>query len=207
MQRSNRQIAAEVEALRTRGVLAVTEFFEQDRERLRLFVKHRTDERLLGRVDWDDVLQETFIVVQKRYPEFIANPGVPFYVWMRALASQALIGLHRLHLGAKKRAVGREVSLHERLPFHSTSTSLAGLLAASGQSPSNAAMQSEQLEAVRETMDQMSDMDREVLVLRHMEHMTNGEVAAALDIDKSTATKRYIRALQRIKQQVESRQV
>jgi len=194
----------ELNALKARGVAAATEFFERDRERLRLFVMHRTDERLLGRVDWDDVLQETFLVVQKRYPEFVASPKVPFYVWMRSLAGQVLIDLHRRHVGAQKRTVGREVSLHQRLPFQSTSASLGSLLAASGRSPSNAAMQAEQLEQLRESMEQMSDMDREVLVLRHMEHMTNGEVAASLGIDKSAATKRYMRALKRIKERIES---
>jgi len=203
MQPSDQQIATEVKALETRGVEAATEFFERDRERLRLFVIHRTDERLLGRVDWDDVLQETFLVVQKRHPEFVANPNVPFYVWMRSLAGQVLIDLYRRH-GAQKRAVAREVSLHQRLPFRSTATSLGSLLADSGVSPSGAAIRSEQLEQLTASMEQMSEMDREVLVLRHMEHMTNGEVAAALGIDKSAATKRYIRALKRIRECIES---
>lgn len=204
MHLSEQQIATELNALQAHGETAAVEFFERDKERLRLFVMHRTDERLLGRVDWDDVLQETFLVVQKRYPEFVARPSVPFYVWMRSLAGQVMIDLHRRHLGAQKRAVSREVSLHERLPFHSTSTSLASLLSASGLSPSHAAIQAEQLEQLRGSMEQMNDTDREVLVLRHMEHMTNGEVAAALGIDKSAATKRYVRALKRIKERIEA---
>ena len=204
MQNTEQQIAAEVSALQARGTEAATDFFERDRARLRLFVMHRTDERLLGRLDWDDVLQDTFIVVQNRYHDFVANPTVPFYVWMRALAGQVLIDLQRRHLGAQKRTVGREVSLHQRLPFQSTSTSLGSLLAASGLSPSKEAVRSEQLETLRESMQVMSEMDREVLVLRHMEQMTNGEVAAALGIDKSAATKRYIRALKRIRERIEN---
>lgn len=204
METTEQQIAAELNALQIRGVEAATELFQRDRERLRLFVMYRTDERLLGRLDWDDVLQETFMVVQNRYHDFVAKPTVPFYVWMRSLAGQVLIDMHRRHLGAQKRAVGREVSMHERLPFHSTSTSLGSLLAASGLSPSNAAIKAEQLELLRDSMEQMNEMDREVLVLRHLEHMTNGEVAAALGIDKSAATKRYVRALKRIKERIES---
>lgn len=204
MHESDEQIAAEVEALETRGIAAATEFFETNRERLRLFVKHRTDERLLGRLDWDDVLQETFIVVQNRFQSFVDNPVVPFYVWMRALAGQVLIDLHRRHLGAQKRSIQREVSLHAKLPFQSTSTALGSFLAASGLSPSSEAIRAEQLDILRESMQGMSEIDREVLLLRHMEQMTNGEVAAALGIDKSAATKRYIRALKRIRQQIES---
>ena len=202
MPHSNDDIALEVRELRARGIQAATEFFEANRHRLRLFVMHRTDARLLGRLDWDNVLQETFIVVQSRYKDFIASPSVPFYVWMRTLAGQVLIDLHRRHLGAKKRNVDREVSLHRHLPFQSTSTSLASLLSASGMSPSKAAIRAEHLEILRESMEGMSEMDREVLILRHMEQMTNGEVAHALEIDKSTATKRYIRALKRIREKV-----
>ncbi len=204
MEPTEQQIASEVDALQLRGVAAATDFFERDRERLRLFVMHRTDERLLGRLDWDDVLQDTFIVVQQRYRDFVATPSVPFYVWMRALAGQVLIDLHRRHLRAQKRAVGREVSLHQRLPFQSTCASLGSLLAANGLSPSREAVRSEQLETLRKSMQEMTEIDREVLVLRHMEQMNNGEVAAALGIDKSAASKRYIRALQRIRDRIET---
>lgn len=204
-QAPDHEIDSDWRELQARGINAVVEFFERDRERLRLFIMFRTDERILGRVDWDDVMQETFLLIQRRYPEFIAKPTVPFYVWMRALAGQVLIDQHRKHIGAQKRTIRREVSLHEQLPFQSTSTSLGSLLAASGLSPSGAAMQAEQLALLRDGMTELSEMDREVLILRHMEHMSNGEVAAALGIDKSAATKRYLRALKRIQERIESR--
>ena len=193
------QIKKEAEILKGGGIDAATSFFEQNRERLRLFMIHRTNQHLLKRIDWDDVLQETFLVIQKRFHEFVDSPRVPFYVWMRAMAGQVLIDLHRQHLGAQVRTVHREVSIHSRLPFQSTATSVAGLLAASGTSPSRAAIRSEQIETLRATLDQMNELDREVLFMRHMEQMTNGEVADALNIKTSTATKRYIRALKKIR--------
>lgn len=203
-QHTNSDIELEVQSLRDRGVAAATEFFERDRGRLYGFVKHRTDERLLGRLDWEDVLQEAFLVVQRRYPDFIAKPTVPFYVWMRAITGQVLIDLHRKHLKLQKRNVAREVSMHQRLPFQSTSASLGSLLAASGTSPSHAAMRSEQLEDMNHCLTTMSDLDREVLVLRHMEQLSNGEVAHVLQIDKSAATKRYVRALKRLREAIEA---
>lgn len=199
---SDEEISDEVTALESRGVEALTEYFEVNRERLRLFVKHRTDERMLGRLDWDDVLQDSFIVIQKRYQDFIDSPSVPIYVWMRAITGQVLIDLHRRHLGTKKRAVDREVSLHRRLPFQSTSTSLGGLFAKSGLSPSQVAVRAEQLAMLRTCLAEMNEIDREVLLLRHMEQMSNGEIAHALSIDKSAATKRYIRALKRLRERM-----
>jgi RNA polymerase sigma-70 factor (ECF subfamily) len=196
------QISNEVEELRRGGLQAATQMFDQNRERLRLFMVHRTNQRLLRRVDWDDILQETFIVIQTRLDEFINAPRVPFYVWMRALAGQVLIDLHRQHLGAQMRSLKKEISLHERLPFQSTATSVASLLAASGTSPSRALIRSEQVETLRETLDEMNATDREVLVMRHMEQMTNGEVADALNLNESAATKRYIRALKRVRDRI-----
>ena len=201
MQDSDKQT---LKALEERGLDAVSEFFERERARLRLFVKHRTDERLLSRLDWDDVLQEAFIIIQNRYQEFIDAPSVPLYVWMRSLTAQVLIDLHRKHLGAAKRSVEREVSLRYRLPFQSTSSALGTFLIASGLTPSKAVMRAEELDLLRERLQGMNEIDREILLLRHMEHMTNGEVAAALDIDKSAATKRYIRALKRIRERLKS---
>lgn len=196
-------IALEVQSLREHGVAAATEYFERDRHRLLRFVKHRTDERLLGRLDSEDVLQEAFLVVQRRYADFVEKPSVPFYVWLRAITGQVLVDLHRKHLNLQRRNVDREVSLHKRLPFQSTSAALGDLLAGSITSPSNAAIRAEEFEGLKRCLAEMSELDREVLVLRHMEQMTNGEVAHVLQIDKSAATKRYVRALKRLRQTIE----
>ena len=200
------QIKKEVETLRQLGLEAATRMFDRDCDRLRRFMIHRTDRRLLRRLDWDDVLQETYLVIQRRLKEFIEGARVPFYVWTRGLAGQVLIDLHRRHLGAEVRSLNREVSIHDQLPFQSTATSIAGLLAASGTSPSRILMREEQMETLKSTLEQMNDKDREVLVMRHMEHMTNGEIAVALGINESAATKRYLRALRKVRDAVQRTQ-
>ena len=48
------------------------------------------------------------------------------------------------------------------------------------------------------TSKQMAAIDREVLVLRHFEQMSNVEVAQVLSLSESAASKRYIRALERL---------
>jgi RNA polymerase sigma-70 factor (ECF subfamily) len=45
----------------------------------------------------------------------------------------------------------------------------------------------------------MDALDREVLVLRHLEQLTNDETALVLGIKKSAASQHYIRALKRLK--------
>ena len=46
----------------------------------------------------------------------------------------------------------------------------------------------------------MSALDREILTLRHFEHLSNAEAAAELGLGESAASKRYIRALARLRE-------
>ena len=184
--------------LRETGSAAAAELFEQEREKLMRFVMHRMDQRLLTRIDFEDVLQEAQIVIVKRYEDWVANPAVPIFIWMRSLTGQVLIDLHRKHLHMKIRDINREVSLEKRLPFQSSANGLQQLLAASGTSPSMAAIRDEEAQRLQRALERLSDLDREILVLRHLEQLRNSEVAQILGIDKSAATKRYVRALAKL---------
>lgn len=82
---------------------------------------------------------------------------------------------------------------------HTTSYSLAAHLIGNVTSPSQAAVRDETIDELREALGEMDDIDREVLVLRHLEELSNGEVADVLGATKSTASKRYVRALKRLK--------
>jgi RNA polymerase sigma-70 factor (ECF subfamily) len=50
----------------------------------------------------------------------------------------------------------------------------------------------------------MDALDREVLALRHFEELSNGETAEILGIQPAAASKRYVRALARLKQILET---
>src|SRR5262245_48227434 len=90
---------------------AVGELFDLYRERLWRMVYVRLDRRLSGRADADDVLQEAFLDVARRIGEYLANPAVPFYVWLRFLVVQRMQMVQRVHLGAQMRDVDLEVAL------------------------------------------------------------------------------------------------
>jgi RNA polymerase sigma-70 factor (ECF subfamily) len=61
-------------------------------------------------------------------------------------------------------------------------------------------MRAEALAGIEQALEQMDDMDREVLVLRHFEELTNQETAETLGLQKSAASNRYIRALKRLRE-------
>src|SRR5712691_8214521 len=91
---------------------ALAEAFARYRDRLRRMVRLRLDRRLQGRVDPSDVLQEAYLDVANRAPEYAGNPAMPFYLWLRLLTGQRLAMIHRHHLGTQMRNAGLEVSIH-----------------------------------------------------------------------------------------------
>ncbi|MGE3175644.1 MAG: sigma-70 family RNA polymerase sigma factor [Planctomycetota bacterium] len=165
--------------------------FEAQRDRLRRMIQFRLDPRLVGRVDPEDVVQEVFLDAQKRLYAFREDAqSLPF--WLRLVAQQTLIDLHRRHLGALKRNAARE-----RVFAHSHG--LSGFLAGSLTSPSQAAMRDELRQQLHAALEAMDEIDREVLTLRHFEDLGNKEVAELLGIGENAASNRYVRALGRLK--------
>jgi RNA polymerase sigma-70 factor (ECF subfamily) len=176
------------------------ELFARHRDRLRQMVRLRLDRRLQGRLDPSDVLQEAYLDYERRLPAYAAEPSMPFFLWLRFLTGQRLTDLHRQHLGAKMRDAGQEVSLHRGALPQATSASLAAQLLGRLTSASRAAIRAETQLRVQEALNQMDPLDREVLVLRHFEMLTNEETAQVLGLRKSAASNRYVRALKRLKE-------
>jgi RNA polymerase sigma-70 factor (ECF subfamily) len=179
---------------------AWAELLDAYRARLRRMVMLRLDPRLQGRIDPSDVIQEAWIDASRRLPEYRDDPSVSFYLWLRFLVGQRVVDQHRRHLGAAARDAGREVSLYRgRMPEVSTSA-LAGQLLGKLTSPSEAAQRAERKARLLDALNAMDPLDREIVILRNYEQLTNGEAAQMLGLDKSATSKRYIRALIRLKE-------
>jgi RNA polymerase sigma-70 factor (ECF subfamily) len=169
-------------------------------ERLRRMIALRLDHRLQGRVDASDVIQEAFLEAVSRLSEYVQQPTMPFFLWLRFLTSQKLLELHRRHFGTKMRDLGREVSLNPGGLPQTTSAALAAQLLGHSAGPSEAAIRAEVKLRLQEALNSLEPLDREVLALRHFEHLSNSETAQVLGIEKSAASKRYLRALRRLKE-------
>lgn len=180
------------------------EFVEQHRERLRAMVRVRLDPRLSGRLDASDVVQDVCAEAVKRLPEWLDGEEMPLHLWLRFLAGQRLVQLHRRHLDAAKRDAGREVSLERGRAPDASAATLASAIADSGMlSPSGAALQGERVERLRAALESMKPDDREVLVLRHFEQLSNGDVARILGLSAPGASLRYMRAAKRLREIVD----
>jgi RNA polymerase sigma-70 factor, ECF subfamily len=172
----------------------------EHKPRLRRMIALRLDLRLRGRIDPSDVIQEAFIEATDRLDEYLGRPEVPFFLWLRSLTSQKLVTLHRHHLGTQIRDARREVSLYRGAMPMASSAALAAQLLGAEVRPSEAAVRAETRIRLQEALNGLDPIDREVLALRHFERLSRQEAARELGISEAATSKRYVRALGRLKE-------
>jgi RNA polymerase sigma-70 factor (ECF subfamily) len=174
---------------------AFDRLFALHRPYLQKVIALRLDQRLRARVDPSDVVQEAQLEAYRRLPDFVARRPMSFRLWLRKTAQERLLMLRRFHLGAARRDAGREVPWPD-----DSALQLARGLLTSDPTPSQAFAGHERAQQVREAVARLPAADREILVLRNLEGLANAEVAELLGIDPATASRRYGRALLRLRE-------
>ncbi len=194
-----RELADElVEKLRAGDERALAHLFSLYQDRLLRLIDFRLDRTLHSRVDPVDILQDAYIDASQRISHFLSRESATISVWLRLVVLQRLQLVVRHHLLTDKRDVRKEMSIGRALdgqPFDNIGQALADSIT----SPSAAVSRTETVSMVEQMLESMSATDREVLVLRHFEQVTNDEVAEILGISVKAASNRYVRALQRLK--------
>jgi RNA polymerase sigma-70 factor, ECF subfamily len=170
---------------------ALERLLKRHRPQLHDFIELHLDRRLRTRLDPSDVVQETQLEMVRRMDDYLHKRPIPFHLWQRKKAYERMFNLRRDHLGRARRSVNREVALPDR-----SSLLLARPLLAS--SPSQQLQARELAERLGRAVEELSEADREVLLLRHAEDLSFDEIAALLDIESATARKRFGRALIRL---------
>jgi len=172
------------------------ELLARYRGRLRQMIGVRLDRRLLARLDPSDVVQEVLMEANGKLDGYLRDQPIPFYPWLRQIAWQRLVKIHQHH-HARKRRVTQERPAALELPDESVGD-LAERLATSGTSPSRHALREELRLRVRGALGRLGERDREVLVLRYLEQMSLGEIAAVLGTSEGAVKSRHARALLRL---------
>ena len=193
-------VAVLLERAREGDRAAVGSLLEGHRARLKRMLALRIDGRLRGRVEPADIIQDAFLEATLRLEDYLREPTMPFYLWLRFITTQRLNASYREHLGTQKRDARREVALHDVVRPEASSVVLAAQLLGKLSTPSQKLVRSELLERLREALESMDAGDREVIALRHFEHLGNAETAQILEIDESAASKRYLRAMKRLRE-------
>src|SRR5690349_6327567 len=177
---------------------ALTELVRMHEQRLLRMVELRLDNALRRRMDPADVVQDAWVEVVRRFDEWCRQDKLPLHVWLRLITSQSLAGAQRRHLAAHMRNAQRDAPQRVRPPSVS-SASVADAFVDSATSPSQVVAREEVRQRVRAAIEELEDIDREILAMRHFEGLSNEETAVELDIEPSAASQRFMRALMRLR--------
>lgn len=178
---------------------AADRLWERHRAALRRLVDLRLDRALGRRVDASDVVQEVMLKANQRLPEYLRNPVLPFHLWLRQIARDHIIDQHRRHRQAGRRSLDRERPLAAAGFADQSSLDLAAQLRDPGLTPAAAALRAELAVRFQAALRELNDDDREIILLRHFEQLSNSEAAQALGLTEPAAGMRHLRALRRLR--------
>jgi RNA polymerase sigma-70 factor (ECF subfamily) len=179
---------------------AVEKLLDRHRNSLRRMIQLRLDQRIKRRVDVSDVVQDVLVEANRRLQTYLGNPLMAFHLWIRQIAKDRIIDAHRRHRVSAKRSIDREQSLVAPGGADHSTMELAGQLCDPNLTPAAAATQREIAKQVEQAVYELNDNDREIILMRHYEQLSNQEIAVALELTEPAASMRYLRALRRLRQ-------
>ncbi len=172
---------------------------QRHRDSLRRMIEMRLDRRIQQRVDASDIVQEVLVDANRRLVDYLQNPKMPFHLWLRHMAKDRIIDAHRRHRVSGKRSVDREQNMNVGFNMDHSSVDLAAQLCDQNTTPGAAATMQELHVRFQAAIEELDDQDREVVIMRHFEQLSNQDVAAALDLTPAAASMRYLRAIRRLR--------
>jgi len=179
---------------------AVNRLIERHRGAVLRMVQMRLDQKIRRRVDVSDVVQDVMIDASRRLQEYIANPVMPFHLWLRHIAKDRIIDAHRRHRGSQKRSVDREQGLAVPGADDHSTMDLAAHLCDGELTPAAAATQREMAQRVEAAITELGGQDGEIIIMRHYEQLSNQEAALSLGLSEPAASMRYLRAVRRLRE-------
>ena len=144
-------------------------------------------------------MQDVLIEANRRLQGYLANPAMPFHLWLRHITRDRIIDAHRRHRVSAKRSVDREQPLAAPPANDRSTIQFVAQLCDDQITPAAAATQRELARRVETAISQLDDQDCEIIVMRHYEHLSNQEVAQALGLSEPAASMRYLRAVRRLR--------
>jgi RNA polymerase sigma-70 factor (ECF subfamily) len=176
---------------------AVERLLTVHREPLRRMIDLRLDPALAARVDASDIVQDVLIEAHRRLQDYLRKPSMPFHLWLRHIAKDHIIDAHRHERLAQRRSIDREQSLNANRPGESSLDWAAQFFDAE-MTPATAAMRQEMERKVQAAIEQLDPDDREIILMRYVEQLSNQDVADTLGVSEAAASMRCLRAVRRL---------
>ena len=178
---------------------AVNGLLERHRAAIRRMIDQRMDRVIERRVDASDIVQDVMIEANRRLGEYLANPTMPFRLWLRHMARDRLIDAHRRHRVAASRSLDREVPLVAAGDGEHSRGDVVERIADRELTPAAAATWNELERRFAAAVERLDDADRQIVLLKHFEHLSTAEAAEAIGLSKPAAGMRYLRAMRRLR--------
>ena len=179
---------------------AVNKLLEKHRRSVRRLVEMRLDRKVQQRVDVSDVVQDVLVEASGRLQKYLDDPVMAFHLWIRQIAWDRIIDTYRRHRVSAKRNMDREQPIAVPSGSNQSSMELAVQLRDPGLTPAAAATQREIAGQVEAVIELLNEQDREIILMRHYEHLSNLEIAEVLNLNPPAASMRYLRALRHLRQ-------
>lgn len=198
MQPNSNEIDALLESARTGDRSAVEQLLARSRESIRRMISHRLDPALSARLDASDVVQDVLIEASHRLDDYLRSPAMPFQLWLRHIARDHVIDAHRKHRKAQRRSLDREQHPAASAWNNQSSADLMAQIFDHELTPASAAIRQEMQRRLEQAIDRLDDEDRELILMRLSEGMSNQEVATLYGLTEPAASMRYLRAVRRL---------
>jgi RNA polymerase sigma-70 factor (ECF subfamily) len=173
---------------------------ERYREYLRTLARLQLDDRLRGKLDPSDVVQQTLLEAHQARDKLRGLNEAQLAAWLRRALANNLADEAR-RLGAQARDVGRERPLAQAVD--ESSARLESLLAAEHSSPSHQAVRQEDLLRLAEALGRLAEDQRAAVELHHLEGRTLAETAQAMGRSRSAVASLVFRGLRNIRQRLD----
>ncbi|MEX1232342.1 MAG: sigma-70 family RNA polymerase sigma factor [Planctomycetaceae bacterium] len=178
---------------------AVNQLLDRHRESLRRVIQFRLNRAIARRVDASDVVQDVLIEASRRLDSYLSDPKLPFHLWLRQLAKDSLIDVHRKHKVAQRRSVDREQAMQIPANADVSAVDLLAQIRDLELTPAAATIRKELEARFLAALDGLNDEDREIILMRHVDQLENQEVAQVLGLTPPAAGMRYLRALRKLR--------
>lgn len=170
---------------------------ERFREYLILLARSQLDAQLQRKVDASDIVQQTLLEAHRKRDMFRGQSDAELAGWLRQILATSLANAIQA-LNYAKRDVARERSLQAQLDR--SSARLETWLAAEQSSPSQHALQQELVLRLAAALTELTDGQREALVLRYFHDWPLTDIAERLGITAPSVVKLMQRGSQRLRE-------
>lgn len=160
---------------------ALGSLFDQYRPYLQVLGYRYLDQRLQGRMDPMDIVQQSFMEAHRDFSDFRGEDIASLLAWLRNILRNNIATAHQRHLYTQRRTASREVHIMVQSESGSAPLELADLVPAETTSPSQRVMRDEAAATLALCLDKLPDTQSEAIRLRYLEGFSLKQIAERLE--------------------------